>query len=98
MLELVAPTTSKSRRSISFQKQEEGNTTQESCGPSAGVKRHRVLVPREKAEPYLTGNPYTTDSYRKCENVWEALDGLFYLHNQSVDTWTSILSIVHSTL
>lgn len=79
-------------RSFSIQREEEGRCRTDSL-PS---KQHRVLLPREKAEPYLTGNPHVLAGFRKCESVAEAVDGLWYWHNQTFDAWTSIISIIHS--
>lgn len=57
---------------------------------------HRTLLSREDAPKYLTGNPYVLHGFRRVETLWEAVDGLWYMHNAFWDAWTSIGSFVHS--
>lgn len=57
---------------------------------------HRQLLFREEAPSYLTGNPFVLHGFRRCATLWEALDGLFYMHNATWDAWTSIGSFLHS--
>lgn len=58
---------------------------------------HRApLLSREEAPQYLTGNPYVLSGFRQCASVGEAVGGLWYLHNATWDTWTSIGSFLHS--
>jgi hypothetical protein len=65
-------------------------------GGEAASAHHRRLLTREDAPPYLTGNPFVLGGFRRCETLWEAVDGLWYMHNAWWDAWTSIGSFLHS--
>lgn len=59
-------------------------------------QHHRTLLSRSEAPSYLTGNPFVLHGFRRCASLWEAVDGLWFMHNAFWDAWTSIASFVHS--